>query len=55
MHAQAYLESQDIRQDYELLDTVMREAARQVAGSCAERGRLLLKVCYHMVAARLFA
>jgi hypothetical protein len=42
---QSFLESQDIRTDYELLDMVMKEAARQVAGSCAERGRLMLKVC----------
>jgi hypothetical protein len=35
---------QDIREDYQLLDMVLREAARQVASACAERGRLLIKV-----------
>ncbi|KAJ9532956.1 hypothetical protein QJQ45_018051 [Haematococcus lacustris] len=45
---QAFLASQDIQLDYELLEGVLREAARQVAASCGERGRLLVKVrCYY--------
>jgi hypothetical protein len=43
--AQLLLEAQDMRYDFDMLDSVMREAARQVAASCAERGRLILKVC----------
>ncbi|KAL6756668.1 hypothetical protein V8C86DRAFT_3026666 [Haematococcus lacustris] len=41
---QAFLASQDIQLDYELLEGVLREAARQVAASCGERGRLLVKI-----------
>ncbi len=43
--ARVLLESQDIRKDHELLDGVLREAARQVTSHCAERGRVMIKVC----------
>ncbi len=42
--AQVLLDSQDVRADWELLQSVHSEAARQVAAGCAERGRLLIKV-----------
>ncbi len=41
---QVLLESQDIRSDWLLLDSVGREAARQVAAGCTERARVIVKV-----------
>jgi hypothetical protein len=44
--AAVLLSSQDIREDWELLNSVLKEAARQVSASCTQRGQLILKVSY---------
>ena len=41
---QAFLGSQDIGRDFNALEAVLREAARQVASHCSEQGGLLIKV-----------
>ncbi|GAX77051.1 hypothetical protein CEUSTIGMA_g4497.t1 [Chlamydomonas eustigma] len=40
----AFIGSQDVGRDFEALEAVQREAARQVASHCVEQGKLLLKV-----------
>lgn len=41
---QVFLLTQDIVRDFDALESVQREAARQAASHCSERGRLLTKV-----------
>ena len=43
-HTQAFVGSQDIGRDFDALEAVQREGARQVASHCSEQGRLLYKV-----------
>eukprot|EP00798_Chlamydomonas_sp_ICE-L_P011173 gene11173-18786_t len=38
------VESQTIKKDYETVEMVQQEAARQVSAHCSDRGRLLLKI-----------
>lgn len=41
---QAFVGSQDIGRDFDALEAVQREAARQVSSHCTEQGQLLIKV-----------
>ena len=46
LNLQAFIGSQDINQDFDALEAVQREAARQVAYHCSEQGQVLIKVSH---------
>ncbi len=42
--SQNFISSKDVLKDFDALEAIQKEAARQVASYCSERGRLILKV-----------